>query len=261
MRLLVLTLLLVVSLLLGLLLPGSLPVAQSEAFACGDDEIVFTAPAEGMSLFAAAAWIGEHVAGSVTFAPPALKIVRRPEARVLVLETVRLRREQVLGFGQDLLAPHGLVLFDIGRPEQPLWLVESMLEPTVLAGRTVFVAPQEVVRHRFERTPITTAVELDNAVLDRVGDEVLEAVKGSLPPGAAVIPVQATNGFILRGPGRDVHAWMQLIERLDRTPAAQPAPTGAAVPATRDRLEKRLRELEARVAELEAGDKQRAAKK
>lgn len=230
-----------------------LAAAASAGYAFEEDEIVFSTGPEGMTLFEAANWIGRHVEGAVTFAPPALKVVRRPDARVRLTEPVRLTRERVLGFGQDLLAPFGLVLFNIGRPEQPLWLVENLGEPTVLVGRTVFVPADQVVRHRHERTPITTTVELLKAPVDRVQEEVREALKGTLPPGAEVIPVAATNGFILRGPGRNVHAWMQLIAQLDRTPAPAARPKSRPDDETLKGLEDRLRQLEARVQGLEAG--------
>ncbi len=71
----------------------------------------------------------------------------------------------------------------------------------------------------------------------------------------------ATNGFILRGPGRDVHAWMQLIERLDRPPSPLSLQKGEPKATTRKALERRLAELETRVAELEAGGRKNGAKK
>jgi hypothetical protein len=238
-------------LLLALALVAVFPVLASRSARSDSDEVIFRTPPAGLSLFDTVQWIGAEIEGSVTFAPPALRIAKRPDARVVVSEPVKLARERVLGFGQDLLAAHGLVLFDVGRPGQPLWLVESTGEPTVLAGRAAFVSPDDLARYRWVRTPITTAVELRVAPLGRVRSEVLEAVAGNLPAGAAVIPVPATNGFILRGPGRDVFAWNQLIARLDRTPPPGTEPP----PSERDAMRKRLENVERRLDALEAGEK------
>ena len=112
-------------------------------------------------------------------------------------KTVELAPEQVLPFGQELLAPHGLILANIGSATRPLWLLESRAKPTVLRTRTLFVAPENVARHQDDHTPITTVIKLKHVRLAAVQNEMIEAWKKTGDANTALIPVAAEE--LLRG--------------------------------------------------------------
>lgn len=214
----------------GLVLVG---MAQDER----DDpaEIRFETPAEGIGLRAFVDWLGRHLPGPITFAPPALDRTGDAAARVVIEKPVRLAAGDVLGFGQDVLAPFGLVLFELGPPERPLWLLESLEAPTVLKRRTIFVAPEDLGAHRLSPIPITTLLRLEHRALRDVLAEIERAVGAD-----RVIAVAPINGLILQDKGTNVHAAVELIRRLDRSPPA-------AEPARDERLDR----LEARIEALE----------
>jgi hypothetical protein len=125
-----------------------------------------------------------------------------------------------------------------------MWLVESVARPTVLAGRTDYVGPEQVEERRHERTPVTTVVKLKHVRLEDVREELAQALGKPGAWGESVIPVPAVNGFILKEAGHNVHGMVQLIRRLD-LPSATPA-----VPVDKGLVD-RVRTLERRVAELE----------
>lgn len=216
-----------------------------------EDGIRFQTDAEGIPLRDFVTWISRHVEGAVTFAPPTIEDLNARKARVIVEKPVRLDRSEIVGFAQDLLAPHGLVLFNMGRQDRPLWLVESVAHPTVLAGRTVYVDPERVEERKHDRTPVTTVVRLKRVRLDDVKKEILQGLGNRGAWGESLIPVPAVNGFILKESGRNVHSMAQLIHRLDVPSEAPPARNDQGLAGRVGKLEKCVLDLERRLAKLE----------
>ena len=106
----------------------------------GPDEIRFKTDARGMGLRDFLTWVGEHIEGAITYSSPALRLADSGEGRVVVEKVVTLSPGDVIPFSQDILSGHGLILLPLGSPGKPLWLVESVAEPALLASRTVFVS-------------------------------------------------------------------------------------------------------------------------
>jgi hypothetical protein len=212
--------------------------------------IRFQTDAEGIPLRDFVTWISRHLDGAVTFAPPTIEDLNAKKPRVIIEKAVSLHRSEIVGFAQDVLASHGLVLFNMGRQDRPLWLVESVARPTVLAGRTVYVAPERIEERRYDRTPVTTVVRLTRVRLDDVKKAILQGLGNRGVWGESLIPVPAVNGFILRESGRNVHGMAQLIRGLD-VPSKTPAPANDPELAGRvEKLETRVLDLERRLAKL-----------
>ncbi len=225
---------------LALILPLSLAFMQS-----GQEEIRFKTDARGMGLRDFITWVGEHIEGAITYASPALKVANSREGRVVVEKEVKLSPGEVLPFSQDILSGHGLVLLPLGSPGNPLWLVESLNEPTLLASRTVFVSEEEIEAHRFEHPPVVTMVSLKNVGLETIQAELEKSLGKTAQGKSPLIPVPALNQFIIKASGRNAFHIVKMIRSLDRAPA----PGGGGVESS---LRERLKRLENRVNKLEA---------
>jgi len=216
-----------------------------------EQELRFQTPADGIPLRDFITWAGRHLDGAVTFAPPAIEEIDSKKPRVIMEKARTLGRAELLGFAQDLLAPHGLVLFNLGRPDRPLWLVESLARPTVLAGRAAYVPPERIEERSHDRTPVTTVLKLKQVRFQDVQNEIVQALGKRGTWGESVIPVPAVNGFILKESGQNVHHMVQLIRRLDIPSGTPAAPVDQELADQVRKLEKRIQGLERRLAALE----------